>query len=382
MKLLREISRIAKQFISFPINFGNYIFGTFYYDNFLSKSKKTYSGHISLNERVVIFLIFPEKGITKSHLRSLNHFIKNNYSPLVICNLPLSTQDQKEILSNCWTLIERKNYGYDFGGYREGILFLNEKLKKLDNLILINDSTWFPISHDNTYFDFIENSNLDFIGATSHYGFPRLQLPTKREDLTKPLNFNSRNRRFHYASYALSFSNKILKDNSFFNFWKKLRLSGTKNIIVRRGEVGITQYVLKNKNYSHGSLIDSRQLKNILKNLPKEILIKIAQESIIENTSLKKFKNKFLRNLEDFSKDEVTAFIIILVSRQIIVFSLIKFLIEELNFPFLKKMLLKLDEESAYSTYEIIKKLDHEIFDEINSEIKENRLLRGFISVS
>ena len=60
----------------------------------------------------------------------------------------------------------------------------------------------------------------------------------------------------------------------------------------------------------------------------------------------------------------------------------IKFLIEELNFPFLKKMLLKLDEESAYSTYEIIKKLDHEIFDEINSEIKENRLLRGFISVS
>ena len=139
---------------------------------------------------------------------------------------------------------------------------------------------------------------------------------------------------------------------------------------------------MKNKNYSHGSLIDSRQLKNILKNLSKEILIKIAQESIIENTSLKKFKNKFLRNLEDFSKDEVTAFIIILVSRQIIVFSLIKFLIEELNFPFLKKMLLKLDEESAYSTYEIIKKLDHEIFDEINSEIKENRLLRGFISVS
>ena len=32
--------------------------------------------------------------------------------------------------------------------------------------------------------------------------------------------------------------------------------------------------------------------------------------------------------------------------------------------------------------YEIIKKLDHEIFDEINSEIKENRELRGFISVN
>ena len=85
---------------------------------------------------------------------------------------------------------------------------LSGRISSLDNLILLNDSTWFPINKDDSYIDFIENSNLDFIGATSHYGFERLKLPSFREDLKKTVNFNY-NKNFHYASYALSFSNKI-----------------------------------------------------------------------------------------------------------------------------------------------------------------------------
>ena len=42
-------------------------------------------------------------------------------------------------------------------------------------------------------------------------------------------------------------------------------------------------------------------------------------------------------------------------------------------------MLLKLDKDSAKKTYNIIKSLDEEIFEEINSEIKANKELRKFI---
>jgi hypothetical protein len=57
----------------------------------------------------------------------------------------------------------------------------------------------------------------------------------------------------------------------------------------------------------------------------------------------------------------------------------LKFLIEELRFPFIKKRLLKLDKDSAEKTYNIIKSLDEEIFEEINFEIKANKELRKFI---
>ena len=379
MKFFREIFRLIKQLVFLPKNIGNFLFGTFYYDIFLAKSKKQYSGSLSLKNRTVIFLIFPEAGITNSHLRTLKYFIKNNYSPIVISNLPLIESDRSEILKNCCSLIERKNFGYDFGGYRDAILHLSNNIKKFDNLLLINDSTWFPILQDNAFINFINNSNLDFIGATSHYGFERLKLPSKRENLPKTINFNSDNRNFHYASYALSFSKKILNDSNFYKFWKTLRLSGTKNVVVRRGEIGLTQFIIRNKNYSHGSFIDSEKLETTLKEFSRERLLKICHEVIVENKSLKIFKEKFLIDLENSSRNEIISFLIIIVSRQIIVFSLLKFLIEELRFPFIKKMLLKLDKDSAEKTYNIIKSLDEEIFEEINSEIKANKELRKFI---
>lgn len=379
MKFFREIFRLIKQLVFLPKNIGNFLFGTFYYDIFLAKSKKQYSGSLSLKNRTVIFLIFPEAGITNSHLRTLKYFIKNNYSPIVISNLPLIESDRSEILKNCCSLIERKNFGYDFGGYRDAILHLSNNIKKFDNLLLINDSTWFPILQDNAFINFINNSNLDFIGATSHYGFERLKLPSKRENLPKTINFNSDNRNFHYASYALSFSKKILNDSNFYKFWKTLRLSGTKNVVVRRGEIGLTQFIIRNKYYSHGSFIDSEKLETTLKEFSRERLLKICHEVIVENKSLKIFKEKFLTDLENSSKNEIISFLIIIVSRQIIVFSLLKFLIEELRFPFIKKMLLKLDKDSAEKTYNIIKSLDGEIFEEINSEIKANKELRKFI---
>mgnify|MGYP003314666392 CR=1 FL=1 len=156
-----------------------------------------------------------------------------------------------------------KNFGYDAGGHREAIFLLSGRISSLDNLILLNDSTWFPINKDDSYIDFIENSNLDFIGATSHYGFKRQRLPSKKTSLSKP-QFNFNNKNFHYASYALSFSKKILKDENFLKFWKNLRLSGTKNLVVRRGEIGLTQYIVRNKEYSHGSLIDSGKLLSLI----------------------------------------------------------------------------------------------------------------------
>ena len=382
MKFFREIFRLIKQLVFLPKNIGNFLFGTFYYDIFLAKSKKQYSGSLSLKNRTVIFLIFPEAGITNSHLRTLKYFIKNNYSPIVISNLPLIESDRSEILKNCCSLIERKNFGYDFGGYRDAILHLSNNIKKFDNLLLINDSTWFPILQDNAFINFINNSNLDFIGATSHYGFERLKLPSKRENLPKTINFNSDNRNFHYASYALSFSKKILNDSNFYKFWKTLRLSGTKNVVVRRGEIGLTQFIIRNKNYSHGSFIDSEKLEATLKEFSREGLLKICHEVIVENKSLRIFKEKFFTDLENYSKNEIISFLIIIVSRQIIVFSLLKFLIEELRFPFIKKMLLKLDKDSAEKTYNIIKSLDEEIFEEINSEIKANKELRKFINTN
>lgn len=381
MKFLREISRVFRQIFYLPKNLLNFFFGTPFYDFYLSRHKKEFPGEIPLRNNIVIFLIFPEKGLKPSHLSTLNYFVNKKYSPLVISNCVLSAEDKKKIKRNSWFLIERKNYGYDFGGYRDGVLFLKNKLFKINNLILLNDSAWFPISKNSDFLNFIETANLDFIGATSHYGFERLRLPKNREGLSSKIKFNTKKRRFHYASYVLAFSKNILSDQNFFRFWKNLRLSGTKNIVVRRGEVGLTQWVINKGIYSHGSYIDSGKLEKIFNSLSKQELLKITQETIVENISLKNFIGSFSEDLEDLSKDELVSFLLIIVSRQIIVFSLANFLIKKMNFPFLKKMLFKLDKECSKKTFQIVKDLDDEVQEEILSEIKDTPALSKYLNL-
>ena len=380
MKFLREILRVFIQIFYLPKNLLNFFFGTIFYDFYLSKEKKEFPGEIPLRKNLVIFLIFPEEGLKSSHLTTLNYFLNKKYSPLVISNYALSAEDKKKIKKNSWFLIERKNYGYDFGGYRDGVLFLKDRLFNLDRMLLINDSTWFPISKNNDFLNFIETADLDFVGATSHYGFERLRLPKNRDELKRKIKFNTKKRRFHYASYVLAFSKNILSDKNFLKFWKNLRLSGTKNIIVRRGEVGLTQWVIKKEIYSHGSYINSGHLEEIFNSLSKQELLNISQEAIVENISLKNFIGSFSKDLEDLSKEELISFLLIIVSRQIIVFSLASFLIKRLKFPFLKKMLFKLDDECSKKTFQIVKELDDEIQEEILSEIKETPALCKYLN--
>ena len=380
MKLLREIKRIIKQIIYIPANITGYFFSTFYYDLFLLKKKKTSSGKILLNKKILIYVIFPNQGLKQFHLRTLNYFLSKGYSPVVVSNLILKKGDKEKIKNKSSFLIERENYGYDFGGWRDGIIFLKEKLSMLENLILMNDSTWFPVTEGNDFVDFIQKSNLDFVGATSHYGLERPRIPKKKERLKTKFKFNLKSKNFHYASYALSFSNKILKDKNFVRFWKKLRLSNTYNVIVRNCEIGISQWVIKNGRYSHGSLVDSSEIFEVLNKQSREKLYEVIQNLIVNTDSLKKLLNNFSKSIDTFSKEELISLIMTVISRQIIVFSLIHFLIKELNFPFLKKRLFNLDDECSQKTLQIVNDLDVKIQEEILSEIKNTPSLSKYLN--
>ena len=320
MKFFREVKRIVKQFISLPANIIGYFFSTFYYDAFISKKKKISLGNIPFCKKIVIYVIFPINGLNDSHLNTINYFFKKKYSVLVISNRKLYQEDKKKIKTISWALIERENYGYDFGGWRDGIIFLKEQLKSIENLILINDSTWFPINKGNDFVDFIAESNLDFIGATSHYGLERFRLPRDRQNLKSEIKFSHKKANFYYSSYVLSFSNRILNDDKFLKFWKRMRLSNKYNVIVRNGEIGISQWVFKNGGYTHGSFIDSSQISQVLNKFSKEKLFEISQNLIVDSYELKNFMNSFSSSIESFSKGELISYIMTIVSKQIIVF--------------------------------------------------------------
>ena len=127
-------------------------------------------------------------------------------------------------------------------------------------------------------------------------------------------------------------------------------------------------------------MIDSSQISQVLNKFSKEKLFEISQNLIVDSYELKNFMNSFSSSIESFSKGELISYIMTIVSKQIIVFSLADFLVRELNFPFLKKRIFNLDKDCALKGKKIVESLTEEVKKNIFLEINRNSNLNKFLN--
>ena len=370
-KILRELRRIPDQIAHLPTNLSSYLFGAYYYDTFLANECLQIDGMLPETNRMAIFVIYPKSGLQASHLQTLNYFTKSGYATLVISNNPMSTIDKERVLQHCWRYIERPNYGYDFGAYREGILNIGIKLTELKNLILINDSTWFPLPDSKNWLEEASKLNVDFVGAASHYGLVRAD---PRYIKSTPWKHSSNHRSFHYSSFALSISESILSDSSFFQFWKKYPLSNKKRVTVRRGETGLTKWIIS-KGYSHDSVLDFSKIEAELKSIERVRLLEIASNLILlDNPMVKSVKKEMLSNQESCSHQDLIDLILFATAYQGASYALSDYLINNYNYPFFKKSPLSMGGEAANIALSLTAKLSGNIGEEISNEAKAQYL--------
>lgn len=361
-KIRREIHRLGVQLRELPADLQNYFIATGRYDRRLADGVRRHSGRQPESTRIAVFVIFPRDGVLPSHLRVLNYFSVKGYATLVVSNLPLSESDRVALLDRCWTLIERPNFGYDFGGYRDGVLYLAEMLPEMERLVLVNDSSWFPLPGARDWLDDAEALNVDFAGASSHFAVPRPEIENFRD---LHWAYSPRHRNFHYGSFALCFRSSILRNPRFLRYWQRLRLADKKKQTVRRGEIGLTQWVLA-EGYSHGATLDITHLDRDLNTLETGRLVDIVRTLIIpELPRLNAVVKRVLDETEPKRTDLVNL-ILLAVSRQGAGYALASYAIAERGFAFLKKSPVRLNEESARITLDLIGRLDgaDEIMDE------------------
>ncbi len=366
-KVKRELIRLVRQVREVPLDASSFLFGSYYYDYFLSKKQKSWQGAQTKSTRRAVYLIFPVNGLLQTHIRTLRYLSSKGLCTTVVSNAPLSLQDQASLLEKCHRYIERPNFGYDFGGYGDGILSMQEEFQEMEQLVLINDSVWFPVSSKTDWLDDVEKLDVDFSGAVSNYGVPRIEAAMFRE-----LNFEYRteHKNFHYCSFALSIRENILHDLRFLSFWKNFPLTSKKNKTVRRGEIGLTAWVLKH-GYTHAETLGVASLKLHLDLLDDHRIAEVASQVIIpEDPRLKDVKSDLLSQTSLVSRDELINFILTAAARQGTGYALAYLSIFELGYPFLKKSPLWLDSDSSQISLSILKKLDNPASREALEEAK------------
>jgi hypothetical protein len=192
--------------------------------HFAARTRKT-SGVQIAGAKIAIYLIYQPHALSESTISTCAHLTEAGYAVLLVSNAPLRPNDRARLVGETWRIVERPNFGYDFGGYRDGLRIVREAGLSPDALVMLNDSIWWPVYQSDTTLEQMETIGADIVGMIYHR-------PRKRRD--------DAHRRFLH-SYFYWFSKKALRSSAFHKFWGTYRVSSFKYNAIRRGELGITQ---------------------------------------------------------------------------------------------------------------------------------------------
>lgn len=349
-KVRRELRRAAWQLPDLVTEAFRKIYFRRWYDMVTARKMRRIAGDLPMGRQVALYLIFPSNGVLASHLSALRQMQQAGVSAVVISNLPLRPADIDRLRPLCAQIIERPNVGYDFGGYRDGILGLAPQLAGVDWLYLLNDSAWLlPTQGD--WFAAARSLDCDFVGATTAYCYGHV-------DGWREITWDAGHgkREFHYGAFALAIGAQLLHDGAFLQFWRKLDISNNKKRTVQRGEIGLSQWVIA-RGYRHGATCATDHLDQMLASHDDDTLDQIAQNLIVfDDPRLIALKSQVLAQ-DPYSaagRDQRIAMIVLFAARQGAVYALSHYLIGMHGLQFLKKSPARHFAQSAQIMQQIV----------------------------
>ncbi len=186
--------------------------------------RRRWTGHIALEnaKRVVVFNHFDMRGRIHEYVEFyLKELRKEGFHIVFTSNSPRFPNSSVEKLKPLVSVILwRRNVGYDFGAFKDGIAEIPDP-KSLDMLLITNDSMYGPLQD---FGQLIRNANpneADLWGITDCW-----------------------DGRFHLQSYFLLFHPQAIQSPAFSKFWRNLPYFRRKRWVVRYGEIGLTPFFL------------------------------------------------------------------------------------------------------------------------------------------
>lgn len=179
-------------------------------------------GSAPKSSRIAIFVLYQPGSVARSTYLTCRHLVANGYAPLIVSNAPLQRDDHAALSEQAWVVVERPNHGYDFGAYRDCLRLVAAWGLDPDAVVLMNDSTWFPLWLSDRTLARLDLRDAPFSGLSFKHE-PRI-----------------RRGRPHMESHFLRFSREAMAAPAFARFWSDYTPSSSRVTTIERGEKGIT----------------------------------------------------------------------------------------------------------------------------------------------
>ena len=179
---------------------------------------------IQLGERVALFTHFDRRDRLADHviayIRELHGL---GFSIVFITNSGrLSRNSLNTLQPLCSAVIARRNVGYDFGAICEVLHRLDLPRPETERLLIANDSVYGPLVPIAEMMQRIDFEQADIWGTTESWQY-----------------------KYHLQSYFLLAGRRALTNPAWQTFWSSVRQVSSKQWVIARYEVGLTQHLLK-----------------------------------------------------------------------------------------------------------------------------------------
>jgi hypothetical protein len=236
-------------------------------------------GAVPLGSQVALFLLHQPDGIAASSLLTCTFLRDRGYAVVVVSNGPLSADDRARLLPVTSRVIERPNYGYDFGGYRDGLRYLRHLALRPDVLLMLNDSIWFPVA-GGTLLDRMERDPAAF------------QSPVFEKKAGR------RAHNTHFQSYLFLMRRSLLEHPAFDAYWEGYHISNNKRVVLQRGEKGFSQAMFR-AGFGGDAPSTRRVLFDRLKTQETAFLRKTLSYAAYEDPALVDDARRLLKDVRD-----------------------------------------------------------------------------------
>lgn len=287
-KIGRELRRLQQQLQALPEFFYEPLLRR-WHDARRSRVLQAQPGGVQASAKVAVYLIFQPAGLAESTLLTCEHLAAEGYAPLVVSNAALTPADRARLLPRAWRLVERPNFGYDFGGYRDGIWLLQQWQVAPTHLILMNDSIWFPARRNDRTIQRMEAMPEDFCGV--------LKLGDDHERTAR------RPRPAFLGSFFLMFKQRALETDAFRRFWAGYRCTSNKYKTIRRGERGISA-AMRNAGLGWASLFEKEHFRALVQAASVPRLRQLLKEVVVTDSALEAERRQLIAAHDGLAQEE------------------------------------------------------------------------------
>jgi hypothetical protein len=181
-------------------------------------------GDIALGPLVALFVHFDRRGRVRPYvLQYVAALQQCGFSVVFVTNSGRLRDDSVAALRKlCACILIRRNIGYDFAAWREGLDFLRLPRDNTDMVLIANDSVYGPLRPLDPILAQIDFDRADIWGATESW-----------------------QTRYHLQSYFLIAGRKALTSEAWRTFWRTVRPVQSKHWVIRHYEVGLTQALIR-----------------------------------------------------------------------------------------------------------------------------------------